>query len=134
MKEKREIGKIHKQKERKWNGTQTKTTKKTHQKRTQTKKKDPIRCKSAKCYNERYIYKKTEYLEQYDSLHYSQHGKEKVEEQKERNYRAIFRKKEHRCWNNRWEDTCENVNRVVNEDTSGNPVYVDENRIIYNSI
>ena len=91
--------------------------KKHTKKRTQTKKKDPIRCKSAKCYNERYIYKKTEYLEQYDSLHYSQHGKEKVEEQKERNYRAIFMKREHRSWNNRGENTCVNVYRVVNEDT-----------------
>ena len=27
-----------------------------------------------------------------------------------------------------------NVYRVVNEDTSGNPIYVDENWIIYNSI
>ena len=27
-----------------------------------------------------------------------------------------------------------NVYRVINEDTSGNPVYVDENSIIYNSI
>ena len=27
-----------------------------------------------------------------------------------------------------------NVYRVVNEDTSGNPVYVDKNEIIYNSI
>ena len=27
-----------------------------------------------------------------------------------------------------------NVYRVVNENTSGNPIYMDENRIIYNSI
>ena len=32
------------------------------------------------------------------------------------------------------EDTCMNLYRVINEDTSGNPVYVDENRKIYNSI
>ena len=38
--------------------------------------------------------------------------KEKVEEQKERNYRAIFRKREHRC----------------------GTTYVVENGIIYNSI
>ena len=27
-----------------------------------------------------------------------------------------------------------NIYRVINKDTSGNPVYVDENGIIYNSI
>ena len=32
------------------------------------------------------------------------------------------------------EDTCVNLYRVINEDTSGNPVYVDENGMIYNSI
>ena len=42
---------------------------------TQTKKKDPIRFKIAKCYNERFIYKKTKCLEQHNSLHHSQHGK-----------------------------------------------------------
>ena len=61
--------------------------------------------------------------------------KEKVQELKERIYRAKFRKRKHRCcWNNSGEDTCVNVYRVINEDTSGNPVYVDENGIIYNSI
>ena len=86
-----------------------------------------------KCYNEHFIYKTTECLEQHDSLHHSKYRKEKVGELKERNYRAVFRKREHRCWNNR-EDTCMNVYRVINEVTSGNPVYVDENGIIYNSI
>ena len=62
---------------------------------TQTKKKDPIRYKSVK------YYKTTECLEQHDRLHHSQHGKVKVQELKDRNYRAIFRKREHRCWNNR---------------------------------
>ena len=46
-----------------------------------------------KCYNEHYKYGTTECLEQYDSLHHSQCGKEKVEQQKERNYRVIFKKK-----------------------------------------
>ena len=66
--------------------------------------------------------------------HHSQHGKEKVEKQKERKYRVIFRKREYRCWNNKEEDTYVNVYRVVNKDTSGNPVYVDKNGIIYNII
>ena len=98
---------------------------------SQTKKKDPTRCKSAQCYNKRFVYKTTECLEQHDSLHHSQHGKEKVKQHKERNYRAIFKKREHRCWNNR---IYLNGYRVVNEDTSRNPVCVEENRIIYNSI
>ena len=49
-------------------------------------------------------------------------------------YRAIFRKREHKCWNNRGEDTRVNVYRIVNEDTLGNPVYMDKNGIVYNSI
>ena len=76
---------------------------------------------------------KSKCLEQHDRLHYAQLRKEKVQELKEKNYRAIFRKREHICWNNR-EDTCVNLYRVINEDTSGNPVYVEENWIIYNSI
>ena len=87
-----------------------------------------------KCYNERYKYKTTECLEQHDRLHHSQHRKEKVQELKERNYRAIFRKREHGCWSNRDEDTYVNLYRVINKDTSGNPVYMDKNRKIYNSI
>ena len=39
------------------------------------------------------MHKTTECLGQHYSLHNSQHGKEKVEEQNERNYRAIFREK-----------------------------------------
>ena len=58
----------------------------------------------------------------------------KVEEKKDRNYRATFRKREHRCRNNRGKDTCMNLHRVINEETSENPVYMDENSIIYNSI
>ena len=42
---------------------------------TQTKKKDPIRCKCAKCYNERYKHKTAECLKQHDRLHPSQYGK-----------------------------------------------------------
>ena len=71
---------------------------------------------------------------QHDKLHHSQYRKERVQEQKERNYRAIFRNREHRCWNNRGEDTCVNLHWVINEDTLGNPVYMDENGKIYNSI
>ena len=100
----------------------------------QTKKKDRIRCKCAKCYNERFIYKTTECLEQHYSLHHSQHGKEKAQELKERKYRAIFRKRDHRFWNNRGEDTWLNLYRVINEDIPGNPVYIDKNEKIYNSI
>ena len=84
--------------------------KKHSNKGIQTKKKDPIRCKSTKCYNECYKYKITECLEQHDRL---QHGKEKLQELKERNYRAIFRKREHRCWKNRGENTCVNLYRVI---------------------
>ena len=58
--------------------------KKHTNKGTQTKKKDRIRCKSARCYNERYKYKTTECLEQNDRLNHSQHGKEKVKELKEK--------------------------------------------------
>ena len=36
--------------------------------------------------------------------------------------------------NNKEEDTCVNVYRVVNEVTLRNSVYMDENGIIYNSI
>ena len=82
----------------------------------------------------RYKYKTTEWLEQHDRLHYSQHGKEKLQELKERNYRAIFRKREHRCWNNKGEDTCVNLYKAINENTAGNPVYVDENGKIYKCI
>ena len=49
-------------------------------------------------------------------------------ELKERNYRAIFRIGEHRCWNNKGEDNCVNLYRVINEDISRNPVYKDKNR------
>ena len=42
---------------------------------TQTMKKDPIRCKSAKWYDDGYKYKTTECLEQHNRLHHSQHGK-----------------------------------------------------------
>ena len=63
-------------------------TNQDYQKITPTKK-DPIRCKSAKCYNEHFKYKTTECLEQHDRLHPSQHGKEKVQELKETNYRDI---------------------------------------------
>ena len=59
----------------------------------------------------------------------------KVEELKERNYRTIFMKREHRCWNRRREDICVDLSRVRNEDTPGNQIkYIDENRKIYNSI
>ena len=65
--------------------------------------------------------------EQHDRLHHSQHGKEIVQELKERNYRAIFRKRDHRCWKNRGEDICLNLYKVINEDVEGND-------IIYNNI
>ena len=68
-------------------------------------------------------------------INYTTHNieKKKVQELKERNYRAIFRKRkrEQKCWNNRGEDTCVNLYRVINKDTSGNPVYMDENGKIY---
>ena len=93
---------------------------------TQTKKKDLIKFKSAKCYNEHYIYKT-----KHDRLHHLQQGKEKLQELKERNYKVIIRKRKHICWYNRGEDTCVNLYRVINEDTSGNPIYLDKNGIIY---
>ena len=43
-----------------------------------------MRCKSAKSYNEHFIYKTTECLEQHNSLNHSQYGKEKVKNQKKR--------------------------------------------------
>ena len=64
----------------------------------------------------KYKYKTTECLEQHGKLQNSQHGKDKVHELKERNYGAVFRKREHKCWNNRGKDTCVDLYRVINED------------------
>ena len=76
----------------------------------------PLRCKSVKCHNERYTYKTNKCLKLYDKFHHSQQRREKVQELKERNYRAVFKKREHRCWNRREENTCVNLFRVRNED------------------
>ena len=61
-----------------------------YQKTTPTKK--------PKYHNDHYVYKTKECLELLEKLHHTQ-GREKLEELKERNYRAIFKKREHRCWN-----------------------------------
>ena len=62
-------------------------------------------------------------------------GNKKVQEPKERYYRAVFRKRQHRCWNRCREDTCANLFKVMNEDTPKYQVeWVDENGKIYNSI
>ena len=63
----------------------------------------PLRCKSAKCHKERYKYKTKECIELHNKLHHSQQGRKKLQELKERNYRVVFRKRKHRCWNRRGE-------------------------------
>ena len=100
---------------------------------TQVRNCGALRCKSVKCHNDPYTYK--ECLKLHDKLHHSQQGKEKVQKPKERNYRVIFRKIEHRCWNRRGEYNCVNSFTVTNEDTSRNQVeLVDKNGKIHNSI
>ena len=95
---------------------------------TQIRKSGLLRCKSAKCHNDFYAYKTRKYLELQDKLNQSQQRREKVEELKEKNYRVIFKKREHRCWNRQGEDTCVNLYRVRNEDTPGYQIeWVDEN-------
>ena len=55
-------------------------------------------------------------------------GKKKIQELKERSYRAVFRKRERRCWSRRGEDICVNLFRVRNEDTPENQIeYMDNN-------
>ena len=56
---------------------------------TQTEKKT-IKCQKARCYNDRYIYRTLECLELHERLQHP-HGKEKVQEMKENNYRAKFK-------------------------------------------
>ena len=61
-------------------------------------------------------------------------GKKKIQELKERSYRAVFRKRERRCWSRRGEDICVNLFRVRNEDTPENQIeYMDSNGKKYNS-
>ena len=64
-------------------------------KEIQIRKSDPLRGKNAKCHNDCYVYKRKQCLELHDRLRYSQEGKERVEEMKEINYKAIFKKREH---------------------------------------
>ena len=46
---------------------------------------------------------------------------------KEKNYRAKFKLREHRCWGNPREDTCVNLYRVTNEDAPEEDIeYHDE--------
>ena len=73
-----------------------------YQKNIPTKGLKPTRYKSAKCYNEHFIYKTTECLEQHDSLNHSQHGKKK------KRIIELYSRKKNRCWNYR-EDTCVNI-------------------------
>ena len=51
-----------------------------------------------------------------------QQRREKIQELKEKNYRALFRKRKYRCWNRKGEDTCVKLYRVTNEDTSENQI------------
>ena len=54
---------------------------------------------------------------------------------KEKNYRAKFKQREHRCWGNPREDTCVNLYRVTNEDAPEEDIeYVDGNGKFYVSI
>ena len=60
---------------------------------------------------------------------------EKIEELKERNYRAVYKKREHRCWERWGEDICVDLYRVRNEDTPRDQIeWVDENEKINNSM
>ena len=72
--------------------------------------------KNKKIYNVHYKYKTKECLELNVKLHHSQQGREKIQELKERNYRALFRKREHKFWNRR-EETWVNLYRVPKKDT-----------------
>ena len=89
---------------------------------TQIKNCGPLRCKSAKCQNKCYICNTKECIELHDKFHHIQQGKEKVQELKEINYRAVFNKREQRCRNRLVEDTCVNLFREKNEDTPGKQV------------
>ena len=68
-----------------------------YKKQIQNKNCSLLRCIDAKCHNERYTCKIKECLELRDKLHHSQQGREKVQELKEKNYRAVFKKREHIC-------------------------------------
>ena len=72
---------------------------------TQNKNCGLLRFKSKKSHNECFTNKTKECLELYDKLNHSQHGREKVQEMKEQNYRDVFRKIEH----SRGEDTGVNL-------------------------
>ena len=54
---------------------------------------------------------------------------------KEKNYRAKFKQREHRCWDNPREDTCVNLFRVTDEDAPEERTeLVDEDGKFYHSI
>ena len=66
-------------------------------------------------------------------IDYTTHNMEKNTRTKRK--KVTFRKREQRCWNNKREDTCVNLYRIIKEeDISGNLEHVDENDKIYNSI
>ena len=92
----------------------------------QMEKKKLIKCQKTKCHNDRYFYRTSECLELHERLQHQQ-GKEKIQEMKEKNYRAKFKQREHRCWGNPREDTCVNLYRVTNEDAPEEDIeYHDE--------
>ena len=89
----------------------------------------------AKCLNDLDVYNTKECLELHDKLHHSQQGREKVKKLKERNCRAIFKKREHRRWDSQEKDICVYLFRVRNKNTPGNQIeYVNKNGKIYNTI
>ena len=54
---------------------------------TQNEKKKSIKCQKARCFNDQYTNKTPECLELHERLHHQQ-GREKIQELKEKNYRA----------------------------------------------
>merc|ERR1711976_724142 len=108
----------------------------TSNERAQMEKKKLIKCQKTKCHYDRYSYRTSECLELHERLQHQQ-GKQRVQvqEMKEKNYRAKFKLREHRCWGNPREDTCVNLYRATNEDAPEEEIeYVDENGKLYVSI
>ena len=109
--------------------------KKNSNKGTQNENSVLIRCKSTKCHIEHYKFKTKECLELLDKFFSQNREKNKIHELKERNYRSVFRKREHGCWNRKGEDIYINLYRVTNEHTPENQVeWVGKEEKIYNNL
>ena len=89
---------------RKRNGTQSRITKNTTLTEGLKKKCGSLRCKSAKYHNECYKCKTKECLN-YMINSTTHNREEKKYKNWKKNYRAVFRKREHRYWDRRGEDS-----------------------------